>query len=162
MKWYALRLKNKTYSGIDFFPVFYWWKVHSTQDFSWILKRAWKTNRFENKILSDKWEEIYSEYIDRFGFGETFESIIEKRREIASLKFLKVETGDMSFSARIKVAEYELTQLTDSESGKNDFMESKILIEKYAGFRIDPYTVSVSEYFSIIKQMKKTPERASA
>lgn len=150
------RLQNRVYDSIDTLPIFRWWKIHETEDFSFLIKdNTEKATEQDFVFLSETWKKIYSEYIKRFGFGETFLRIKQREASIARLQCELVITGDRSILLAIKVEEAELKKMKTEQSGKNDFHENKAAIEKAIGFRLDPKSVTVAEFYSYISVIKQ-------
>lgn len=100
-------------------------------------------------FLSELWKKIYDQYFEKFGLGENFISILEKKKEIAMMKCDRWLSGDKSMETFIKVAEIELEEMQSLSSG--DFLETKAFIEKTLSFQIDMKHTSVSEFYTYFK-----------
>lgn len=99
--------------------------------------------------MSNLWRKLYDQYFEKFGLGENFISILEKKKEIAMMKCERWLTGDKSMETMIKVTEIELEELQSINGG--DFLETKAYIEKTLNFQINMKLTSVSEFYSYLK-----------
>lgn len=142
----------KHYDSLDA-PVMIWERVHRTGDLSHLLlvKRRLTTRLTEQ--LQKVWENIYNEYLSEFGFSDDFISIKQKEVEIAMLKLQFIMDGDRSHDTFIEIAEIELNDLKEG-SGKSDFMQTKIAIERTYKFQINMAKTSIREFYSYLKHLK--------
>lgn len=153
------KLERRTFRSIDTLPIFNWWKIHQTGNFSYLLldSNAPAPRGPRRQALSNLWDRIYDEYIERFGFAEAFMRILNKRKEITNLRNEKMQTDDMSVQTFIDVGTEELERLIAEATGKTDFYESKADMERILGFVLNPRVVTVAEFNSYISSIKKTP-----
>lgn len=138
-------------------PIYNWWKVNSTGDLSFVLLEAPKKKLSDAKLKSlDKyWQMIFKKYISEFGFSEDFLRQIEKKKQITILTLRMIETDDLSLQTEIDLAHIELLQLIDQSTGQSDFYETKISMERNLGFVLDPKKITVREFYSYVKNLKK-------
>lgn len=141
-------MKIKTYEDVEELPIYNWFKVHSTGDYSWILIKKRTCNDKELTELSVKWRALYDQYITFFGFNDNFLSILEKRREIALLMIEKAETDNGTIETIIEIRELELQKKIQQSSGGENFYEIKSYVEKQKGFQIDIRKMSVVEFYT--------------
>lgn len=132
-----------------------WWQMHKTEDPGYLRISGYKKiPRALVKEATEIWYSIYNGFIAKYGWGDTFLSIIKRHKAIALLKIKKGLTGDRTLNAIIKIQEIELKDLIeDAESG--DFLEVKAAVEKEMGFRIDARTITVEDYHAYIEVLKK-------
>lgn len=155
---HAKRLEGKTFDSIDRLPIYNWWQIHKTHDFTWLytIKRR-KASKYTRQALQTKWGVVYDGYIERFGLSEDYLKLIEKKKEIAALKVERMATGERSINTFIKIAELELEEMQKGNGREEvDFYESKAHVEKQLGFALDPMKITVSEFYSHIKVLKQT------
>ena len=157
VNYYKRKYSKRVYKGIDEMPIYNWWQINSSADLSFVLidKPKKKLNRFQIESLSFYWEKIYNEYISVFGFSEDFLRQLEKKKEIAILKLQMVVTDDYSLQTMIDIANIELQQMQEDISGQSDFYESKATMESRLGFVLDPRKITVREFYSYIKNLRK-------
>jgi len=67
------RLQHEVYSSIDELPVKVWFDVLTDGDLSLIIKKG----KIKKKELILAWENLYNEYINRFGLSEGFKKNFE-------------------------------------------------------------------------------------
>ena len=85
--------------------------------------------------------------------SQQLQSVIEKQNEILVLKIDKVLTEDRTLQFFIDMKELELQDLMEvKQSGVN---KSKVLIEKYLGFRLNEKEVSTKEYYEYLEALKE-------
>lgn len=150
--------KKRCYEGIDFLPVFNWWRVHESNDVTWILKKKKLLSEKNTKKVEKIWREIYAEFIDRFGFSESFAEIIQKKKAIALLQIDKVLTGDKSIQTLINIEQIQLDKML-GDNIKSDFLSIKTSIERSLRFHLDMQKVSVAEFYSYIQVIKTSSRR---
>lgn len=143
--------KVEIYDSIDA-PVSVWEKVHNTGDLSNLLVKKTQVDDKLQIKLNNAWEKMYNEYLEVFGFSESFKGLKNKEIEIALLKCRLVQTGDRSFETEIEIAEIELEDLRKGISG-SDFREAKIAIEKNMGFQINMNTTSIRDFYGYINDL---------
>lgn len=136
-------------------PIYFWWQIHKTNDYTYLLKEK-VHSKYLGKALAKRWEAIYEGYIERFGFAPEMLEIHRKRCQIAKLKVQKMITGNKIYNTEIRIEEEELEVLMKSnDAGESNFFEVKALIEEQRGIAIDHYKVTVAEFFTYIKLLKK-------
>lgn len=144
------------YDSIDTLNMLQWERIHKKFDMIHLLVKAKKINKKQRTALKEVWEKIYSEYINTFGFCESFEDIIAQKLIISRLKNKQVITGDDSIENFIRAGELKLLKMQQRNvSGGNDIYKTKGIIEKYYGIRIPLAECVVREFYSYLKEMKK-------
>lgn len=138
-------------------PIFNWWQVNSAGDLSFVLveRPKKKLNKKQLIALDKYWKIIFDNYISVFGFSEDFIRQLEKKKQIAMLKLQMIISDDLSIQTDIDLAYIELLQLVDQTSGQSDFYETKTSMERNLGFILDPKKITVREFYSYIKNLKK-------
>ena len=138
-------------------PIFNWWQVNSAGDLSFVLveRPKKKLNKKQLIALDKYWKIIFDNYISVFGFSEDFIRQLEKKKQIAMLKLQMIISDDLSIQTDIDLAYIELLQLIDQTSGQSDFYETKTSMERNLGFILDPKKITVREFYSYIKNLKK-------
>jgi CRISPR/Cas system-associated protein Cas5 (RAMP superfamily) len=144
--------KVEIYDSLDA-PVIVWEKVHKTGDLSNLLISKTKINDNLQVKLEAAWEKMYNEYLEEFGFSDSFKSLKNKEIEIALLKCKLIQSEDRSFETEIEIAELELLDIK-SEITESDFKEAKIAIEKNLKFQINMSTTSIREFYAYINDLK--------
>lgn len=142
------------HESIDDLPIYNWFKIHESSDYTFILLKKKKVTDKEKKALISIWNKIYNEYILKFGFSDEYLHVIEKRKHIALLQIDMIESGDASLQTIIEINESELER-RKAALPKNDFYAIKAVIEKKMGFKIDIKTCSVVEFFTYLKNIEK-------
>lgn len=144
--------KVDIYDSLDA-PVSVWEKIHKTGDLSHLLVKKREVTESIQKKLEDAWEKMYNEYLDEFGFSDSFKSLKSKEIEIALLKCRLIQTEDRSYETEIEIAELDLLDLQKGISDA-DFKEAKIVIEKNMGFQINMNTTSIRDFYTYLNDLK--------
>ena len=140
------------YNSIDELPVYYWNKIHETNEKKYLLKKVVEVENTEQ--LEALWGGIYDEYLDEFGLSAAYEKIQRKKRQIALLKadfIIKDERVILNF---INVEEQELEQIYKGFGGKTSFRENLIKIERVQGLKLNPKQISVADYYNYIRSIQ--------
>lgn len=144
--------KVEIYDSLDA-PVIVWEKIHKTSDLSHLLVKKKEVDHKLQARLDAAWEKMYNEYLEEFGFSDSFRSLKNKEVEIALLKCQLIQTDDRAFETEIEIAEIELEELKKGV-GESDFKEAKIAIEKNLGFQINMSTTSIRDFYAYLNQLK--------
>lgn len=160
-----LQRKLEIYKSIDELPVWNWFKIHETNDLSYLLKITRKVGYARTHELEAQWSLIHDEFLDTFGVNDKLRQIYELKRDISVLKADMFLEKDPSKETLIDLKELELKNILN-ETTKTDVYEVKAYVEKYMGRRVDERTETVKSYYSCIKimekELSKQPERWQA
>jgi hypothetical protein len=92
-----------------------------------------------------------------FGFGEDFKLMLDKQIQIGKLKLKKIITKDDSIQNFIRAEEIKLEGIKKRMgNGGGDIYDAKKIIEKQFGVRLPMKEVTVREFYSYMKDVKKT------
>lgn len=146
-------------------PILYWDKVHETGNLSYLLisdtihiekKQPSLLRKYALRIL---WRELLEQYVQRFGFSESFLEAFRKEKEIVSMGFQRMASNDRSLNAFIKIAEQELAEIKN-QGKRGTFDQTLASVEKFMGYSIDPARCSVSKFYSYIALMDRQAKLA--
>jgi len=101
------------------------------------------------------WDKMQNEYVEKFGFSESFLEIFRKEKEIAKLIAKKINTGDQSVQTFINIATFEAEEMRKKNLSSNDIYETKTNLERIMGFKINLFETSAAEFFGYIKSAEK-------
>ena len=151
----ARQLQGKVYEGVDFLPVFRWWRIHETNDVSFMLINRRPLRMGESVILAQRFEKVFEEFIERFGFSEQTLLLMAKRRHIARLKVKKIVTGDQSLNTMIEIEKEKIRLLEQEMKAEHqESLEMKANVEMICGYQIDSHRMSTSEFYSLLKTLR--------
>ena len=141
---------SNLYKNIDEMPIYNWWQIHESGDLTYVMKHRRKVlfMFIYGYFLNGKWEDLYNQFIDKFGLSDHFKMVIDKKKAIVQMKISKMLNDDFSLQTLIDVAEIELKEMNDISGG--GFLSTKANIEKNMGFQIDAKGTSVSEFYTYI------------
>jgi hypothetical protein len=159
-KIFSRECKLVHYRTIDTLPIYNWMKIHETGDLEFLLIVRQKMSKWDVKYMEKTWKKLYHEYIERFGYSDTFVEQMIKRREIAMMKIRMMVNEDRSVKTMIRIAEVELQEM--ESDGNMDFFTGKSLLEKSLGFHIDIHKISVAEYYSHFQLVNKENKDAKS
>ena len=144
--------KVEIYNSLDA-PISVWEKIHKTGDLSNLLIN--KKELTDNLIvkLEAAWEKMYNEYLEEFGFSDSFKDLKNKEVEIALLKCKLIQSDDRSYETEIEIAELELQDLKTGVSD-SDFKDAKIAIEKNMGFQINMSNTTIRDFYGYLNELK--------
>ena len=147
-------LKAKYFNSIDEMPIHNYLKVVDGNLKFMVVKRG----IFGDVIKA--FEDIQRQLVDRFGISENFSEILELRREICQLQCDVAITGDRFHNTFIRIKESELEQLLAVKGATNE--ELKTIIEKWLGFKLNLQQITISEWFSYLKQFSQSQQQKAA
>lgn len=156
MRNYIRRLLNtywrhKLYTSIDELPVYNWVEIHATGDINLLVKQR-RVLPATNIVA--QWQALYNEFYTRFGKTKEFLEYLKKQQKLTLMLIDNALEFDSARDIHIKVLENDLQKFTDKGQAF-DFYENVAVVGKFAGYRINPKEVTVSEYYGMIKTMEK-------
>jgi len=98
-------------------------------------------------------EKIQRQLVARFGIAESYQELLDLRKEITLLQIDLHVTGDRSINSELRIAEANMAELLKRKSSTTD--EIKDYLEKYKGFHISLHKITVAEWFGYIKNYSK-------
>lgn len=110
------------------------------------LSRTGKVCKRINKV----YEGLQAELIDNFGISPQFKAILENNIKITLLKTEIALKGDRTRQIFIDKLIQKNEEL-EATNPKSDLAENIIAIEKHMGFRIDPKTITVFDFYKYSK-----------
>jgi len=147
-------LNTKYFNSIDEMPIHNYLKVVDGKLKFMVVKRG----IFGNPIKA--FEDIQRQLVDRFGISENFAEILELRREICELQCEVAITENRYQNTFIRIKEQELEQLLTVKGATNE--ELKTIIEKWLGFKLNLQQITISEWYSYLKQFSQSQQTKAA
>jgi len=146
------------YKTIYDLPVWNFDMINKTGKFFYLYKDENKHNDENNdKHLELIWEDLYDEFIKKFGVSEEFKKYINlkvQEMEILYDVYIKDEKWKMPF-AIIKNREAEEIFSSTSNNGSSIYA----IVSKYMGFRVVPKEVTVNEFYEYLNLAKNDNSR---
>ena len=148
------RKKTKYYDSIDNLPVWNYWMVSEHDDFKYLTI----SDDYSSKIKYSKrrafkvWDKITSEYLDYFGINTTYKDILMLNREIILNEYIWESRKEPIARVYAREAKKQLDSL------EKDLINTKpqnqvFYIEKEMGFKIDPKTISIKDFYTYISNI---------
>ena len=141
---------RKYWANIEDMPIYDWFKWHEEKDNTYLSK-----TRKIGSLVNYFGDKIMTQFIERFGFSESFIKTLEKEKELVLLQARRALTDDRSLNAFIKICELEIEALKKETTERADFYEIKGMLEHEIGFQINIKKISVAEYYTYFKALKK-------
>lgn len=157
---------DSCYTSIDTLPLFYWDKVHETDNLSYLIRtknthiKKKRPNKFQELYLKKLWRDLLEQFIARFGFSENILDIDAKEVEIGRLRVERLVNSDRSLGAIIEIAERELAEMK-RETVSGNSHELKAIVELEWGY-LNPMVITVSEFHSYVKILQARNKKAQA
>lgn len=174
---YVKSFSLNCYDNIDFLPVYFWFKYQQNNHGRNLLieprketKKAWfyflssgrHFRKVETQHLNELWAKIYDQYIELYGFSETFLEILNKEKEIALIRCELIESGDNIFYTHEEIAIQELEALQNKNIGTHNYNETIAAIDNILGTQIDEFKTSVARFYGYIKMIESRNTKEAA
>lgn len=180
--YYAKRLVF--FNDIEEMPVYYWNKYRDTLKGKYLVKYTKPTNKlktflnalylgitkpskYNRDFYADAWNDLYQQYIDKFGFEDSFMELLRLKKEKVDimLEFMDrhIDERDRFLITRYKLLKKQIEELEkDKEPNKKyDFEAVKVYVDKWIGAPLDDRKCSVVQYQYYINEMQKPNKQSS-
>jgi hypothetical protein len=107
------------------------------------------------------WDELFDQYLKRFGLSESSYRIIKTEISIAKMKAKMVERGDWGMSAAIRIEESKLRKVL-AEENKTTLEETIAFLEDKRKISIDQFKCSVVMFYTYVNLMNKQAKKNKA
>ena len=151
------RLKRNTSNS----PERYWESIDEMPLHNWIKCNDGKINFIRKKEVKDegkdeeKWNDIFDQYIQRYGLSEMYLRLLKVLKEKALLELDYVKNGEKFKITLINIQENKLQSMISNNGNGLSINEALIHISKWVGYRLNPMEITVVEYFNILKEYGK-------
>ena len=158
---WKLRLRTtsrEVYQSIDDLPIYHWFKINETNDYSLLVVKG----RFTNEELLQHWENIIDEFIFLFGLSDVFKKMFRLKKELVLLNNdLAVNPNKQWLINKVKRLKKELEHINPTEKEQQNYSETIIAVENKLNRTIDEKQMSVRKFYTYLKQLEnaKTTER---
>ncbi len=103
----------------------------------------------------EQWNNIYDQYIEKYGLSELYKKLLETMREKALAELEFVTTGDNFKKTEISLLEEKLKTMVNNNGKGMTIDESLVHLSKWLGYRVDVFKTSVTEYFTLLNEYGK-------
>lgn len=148
----------QVYESIDTLPKWNWDQIHKTDNYIYlkILPSYRKVEQDKSKNLLDLWEDIYNEFIEEFDFSAGYKNLIDKKKRLANLQNQYIQTGNRLLLNSIRIAQVHIDEDEKEAEGSNLELRDAIKeIEKHQGIKMNVREVTVADFYTYMKTMKK-------
>jgi hypothetical protein len=140
-------LRVKFYDSIDEMPIYNYQQVLDGNN-AYMIKNK---GIFGN--VSNAFENIQRQLVDRFGISEVFKERLDLMQEICILEAEIAITGERFKQLFVNIKKDELKRL-DAQTGLSN-NELKVIIETWLGFKINTKETSVAEWYGYLQTYSK-------
>lgn len=130
-------------------PIYNWIMIHKGEIHFLIEERG----KFPGNE-AEAWQKLLNQYYARYGMTAAFKQHLRKMKQLTILVCENAIKFDVVKNIRIQALEAEISKYTD-EGETVDFFENVAALSKFVGYRVDPKSMSVSEYVNNINLMTK-------
>lgn len=141
-----LNISAKYYKSLDEMPLYNWIECNKG-NIIYVRENIKKGNEKDD---SKFWELLNDEYIKRFGLSDQFIQIIELQKQKALVELDYITTGKRIILNDIKRLEAKLVNMLTNKGNDIEIDVVLVYLSKYLGYKIDKFTTSVSEYFTML------------
>lgn len=153
---WSLRGKDSLmYTNIETLPTAKWWKINETHDYTLLLKTKLTITQSAYDKCESVWHEINQQHIDRFGHPKAF---LDYWRDLSSLysKKIKAAIKGGSSESHYEYAQIRFDQMYKGKKSNNHKLKGNIERILNLGYRIDPETMPIIEFSSLIELANET------
>ena len=167
-------------------PIFNWNKYRDTSKGKYLIKELKKANKlkcilngfyygvkflfnsksFDIDYYNNAWNVLYQQYIDKFGFDDSFQEVLKLKLEQFK-KMTEHMSSDIDRRKKFTITEVKILdrQIADVEKNiptgdKQDFESVKVYVDKWLSSVIDDKKTSVVQYQYYINEMSKPQKTA--
>jgi hypothetical protein len=154
------------YKSIEVYPIWNFNKVMETGNpiYVYMLSDYFDLPKLSKKQMSNAvkyWDELFDQYLKRFGLSESSYRIIKTEISIAKMKAKMVERSDWGMSAAIRIEESKLRKVL-SEENKSTLEETVAFLEDKRKISIDQFKCSVVMFYTYVNLMNKQAKKNKA
>jgi hypothetical protein len=96
------------------------------------------------------WTLLVDEHIKRFGLQESYKDFIQLKLDLANAQMDYVANQTRSTLNIVRRIEKKIQNILVNNGENLDVYDVLIYLSKFLGYKIDKYTLTVSEYFKMI------------
>jgi hypothetical protein len=96
------------------------------------------------------WTKLVDEHIKKFGLQENYKELLAIQIELAQAQLDYVATGNKKLKNTVRRLEAKITKMLVNNGENIDVNDVLIYLSKFLGYKIDKFTLTVTEYFKMI------------
>ena len=110
----------------------------------------------QNVNLERLWSKIYDQFLEVFGLNQKFEDWMRYKREEVRLYVRVYLHGEKHLKTLAEIRKRQAEELMIQLNGGSDKAEVYAAMSKFMGYPANPMKMSVFEFYSNLKLMRKT------
>ena len=142
------------YNSLDTLPIKIWFEIFKTGDYTLLLIDKTEVKEEHLVELNESWEEMFNEWINKFGFSEQYLENLQQKISIAKLQAEYIITGQRHFKTLIRIEKEELKANEIDTSEPIELDQTLWKMSKHYGFKLNSRELTVTEYYSAINDIK--------
>jgi len=152
----AFKPTYKAFNSINTLPFYNYQQVIETGKLTYLLKDIdYDTPPKANlQQLSQIWEQINNQIIDKFGIPERYRMTLMAEAEIIKLRLRAAVTDDRSLLTIANVKERQLKESLENQHSA-DLYELKVLIETNFKMQIDIHKMTVRDFYTYLQLIER-------
>lgn len=147
------KLELNYYKSIDELPVRVWFDIHKTVDFSKLLIDGKCEDEDSYLKLFVVWEELYNEFIVRFGLSDEFMTDLRTEIKIANLQADLIITKQQYLKTLINIEQEKIRINSLDIKPPADLEIILAKMSKHYGFKLSSRELTTAEYYSYINNI---------
>ena len=145
-------MRGKYYLELNEIPLFNFEKCMEG-DYSYIRKDD-KDKWGKGEVMA--FVELYEKYVQKYN-KKDLESKISLYKSLIQLQCAYVETGEDYFLTQIEIKKASIPKA--KEKTQSNTTETLLILGQYAGYRLDPRTLTVDEYYTLIQLYERANKK---
>lgn len=146
------KIYAKIYRDISELPIWNWVQIMKKKDLKYLYKDDDYGHLKSQESFVEVWDEMYLDYLNRFGLTNDYMDVLEKRKLIAKKQIRIAVYNDTAEQTFLEIEELELEDML-KKYDKYEFTDNLANLEASLKFIIDPKVLSTEKYFSHIKRI---------
>ncbi len=156
MRFWKVWSKSKQldyYLSLDELPIKIWFDIHKTGNFALLLKEKTEVDAEDFINLSKGWNNLYNEYMKRFGLSEEFIADLNQSIRLAELQAKFIITKKPHYKTLIKIEKEKIKNAAEEIKEPQELESILAQISKHFGFKLSSRDLTTLEYYSYINNI---------
>ncbi len=145
------------YTSIEDLPTSKWWKINKTHDYTLLLKDKTVITDSVLKVCQLTWDYIDQQHIERFGISKEFQDYWRSLKTLY-IKMIKSVTLGGSHESHYEYAQIRFDAMYKGKKENNYKLKSSIERALNLSYRIDPNTMPIIEFSSLLEQANEVSQ----
>lgn len=149
-RWLLGKSYGNTYRFLDELPAKNWFKYFETKELKWFIKNGKPTD----EELAKAFENLYNDYIVKFGLDENYISHFNQLKKIQILKIKYALKKEGHIAMHLKIALKKFEEGRGIEEEPKSYLSLVAMVEKGLNRNINEDTISTEKFYNYLNQLK--------